>query len=255
LTDSFPERRVKVYIHTSGVTRRGSELDFASLGFKVFEIDDFYQRQQISMSINANRKLDTMKSNFIKTLKLLLLKMQLVKTCDDEASFKTIKPWTLDLRGHYTRLRIDSESVKIIFEVLFGSETNTPSRSHDVLIHYRLGDLLTLHEKHPIDPSRVELLLKQLDSVSLSIKVLTDSDPIEYSKFVSKSKILSCLSVENLNPIDSLRCCIFSGIFIGTATKLSLWATIFRNLLSQEKSLLPTELLWADQIGVKASWY
>jgi len=44
-------------------------------------------------------------------------------------------------------------------------------------------------------------------------------------------------------------------VFVGTEAKLSLWAAIFRDTVHNEHSLLPNELKWHEEIGLKANWY
>jgi len=110
-------------------------------------------------------------------------------------------------------------------------------------------------EKSPISPERVEKVLELAGPKSESTKVLSDSSESEYRNFVTGSRVLSSLTLENLEPLPSLWLCITSNMFIGTGTKLSLWAAIFRDIMHNEHSFLPNELKWAEEIGLKADWY
>ena len=47
----YPGRRIKVIVHTSGVTRRVSEFEFAKLGAKVVQVEDFENIEKQSKSV------------------------------------------------------------------------------------------------------------------------------------------------------------------------------------------------------------
>jgi hypothetical protein len=114
---------------------------------------------------------------------------------------------------------------------------------------------MNLVEKSPISPERVEKVLELVRPKIESAKVLSDSSEDEYRKFVTGSRVLSSLTLKNLEPLPSLWLCITSIAFVGTGAKLSLWAAIFRDIVHNEHSFLPNELKWAEEIGLKADWY
>jgi hypothetical protein len=252
----YPGRRIKVIVHTSGVTRRVSEFDFTKLNAQVVQIEDF-------ASINRQRKTATnllpKSLNIIKLLKKIAFRVlkaiRMVQSADTNQSFDSISLWTLALRGHYTRLALDKELISSLYKVLFDNRGFQTSINSSAIIHYRLGDLINLVEKSPISPERVEKVLELAGPKIESTKVLSDSSESEYRKFVTGSRVLSSLTLENLEPLPSLWLCITSSMFIGTGTKLSLWAAIFRDIVHNERSFLPNELKWAEEIGLKADWY
>lgn len=252
----YPGRRIKVIVHTSGVTRRVSEFDFTKLNAQVVQIEDF-------ASINRQRKTATnllpKSLNIIKVLKKIAFRVlkaiRMVQSADTNQSFDSISLWTLALRGHYTRLALDKELISSLYKVLFDNRGFQTSINSSAIIHYRLGDLINLVEKSPISPERVEKVLELAGPKIESTKVLSDSSESEYRNFVTGSRVLSSLTLENLEPLPSLWLCITSSMFIGTGTKLSLWAAIFRDIVHNERSFLPNELKWAEEIGLKADWY
>lgn len=252
----YPGRRIKVIVHTSGVTRRISEFDFTKLSAQVVQIEDFDNRETrrktainpISQSLNI---LESLKKFYFRILKAL----HMVQTADTNQSFDSISLWTLALRGHYTRLTLDKELITSLYRVLFDNRGFQISTNGPAIIHYRLGDLINLIEKSPISPERVEKVLELAGPRIESTKVLSDSSENEYRNFVTGSRILSSLTLENLEPLPSLWLCITSNVFIGTGAKLSLWASIFREIMHNERSFLPNELKWAEEIGLKADWY
>jgi hypothetical protein len=252
----YPGRRIKVIVHTSGVTRRVSEFDFTKLNAQVVQIEDF-------ASINRQHKTATnllpKTLNIIKLLKKIAFRvlkaLRMVQSADTNQSFDSISLWTLALRGHYTRLTLDKELITSLYKILSDNRGFQRSINSSAIIHYRLGDLINLVEKSPISPERVEKVLELAGPKIESTKVLSDSSESEYRNFVTGSRVLSSLTLENLEPLPSLRLCITSSMFIGTGTKLSLWAAIFRDIMHNERSFLPNELKWAEEIGLKADWY
>ena len=85
--------------------------------------------------------------------------------------------------------------------------------------------------------------------------VLSDSSEREFRNFVSGNTTLSYLKLENLEPLHSLWLCINSEHFIGTGTKLSLWAAIFRDFINDNPSFLPVELDWIKPFCRQVNWY
>ena len=252
----YPGRRIKVIVHTSGVTRRVSEFDFTKLGAQVVQIEDFENREtQRKTAINPlHQSLNTLK--FSKKIAFRLLKaLHIVQSADMNQSFDSVSLWTLALRGHYTRLTLDKELITSLYKILFDNRGFQRSTNSSAIIHYRLGDLMNLAEKSPISPERVEKVLELAGPKIESTKVLSDSSESEYRNFVTGSRVLSSLTLESLEPLPSLWLCVTSNTFIGTGTKLSLWAAIFRDIMNNERSFLPNELKWAEEIGLKADWY
>jgi len=252
----YPGRRIKVIVHTSGVTRRVSEFDFTKLDAEVVQIEDFENKEtQRKTAINPlHQSLNTIK--FLKNIAFRVLKaLRMVQSADTNKTFYSVSLWTLALRGHYTRLSIDKELITSLYRILFDDRGFQRSSNSSAIIHYRLGDLMNLVEKSPISPERVEKVLELAGPKIESTKVLSDSSESEYRNFVTGSRVLSSLTLENLESLPSLWLCITSNMFIGTGTKLSLWAAIFRDIMHNERSFLPNELKWAEEIGLKADWY
>jgi len=249
LKQQYPGRRVRVIVHTSGVTKRYTELNFTRLGIKIIEIDDFL-KPKLQTTLQVRRRF-----KYIKLLKAFLYNSKIVVASNSEFEYQSIKPWTMSIRGHYTQIERVNSIVQEIEEALFADSTNLSPMKCKVALHYRLGDLLMLSEKKPIDPMKIEELIIKFKSSPEKIKVFSDSDSNRYQDFVSKTKILSSLTPLNLDPLIVLRCAIDSDIFIGTNAKLSLWAAIFRSIKRSNITFLPTELRWAEQSSLNVEWY
>lgn len=253
LKQQYPSRRVKVIVHTSGVTKRYKELNFARLGIEVIEKDDYLQpklKTTLETQFQVRRQ-----SKYIRLLKALLYNSKIVVAANSEYEYQSIKPWTTSVRGHYTQIGLVNSIVQEIEVALFAEFSNLSIEKCKVVLHYRLGDLLVLSEKNPIDPIRIEELIINFKVNPEEIKVFSDSGSSQYQDFVSKSNVLSTLTPLNLDSLSVLRCAIHSYTFIGTNAKLSLWAAIFRSTISNNITFLPTELRWAEQDGLKVEWY
>jgi len=256
LQKTFPNRRIKVVIHTSGVTRRFSEFDFETLGVRMTQVEDFKGTEAQN---NLHKIHLHYSSNLPKILKRLLLEVlswtRLVQSADTDLSFNLISLWTLSLRGHYTRLSLDESLVKSLYQAVFPRESQYITRSGELVVHYRLGDLLNLDEKQPISIERVDGILETISLHSSQPVLLSDSKEAELAKFLEHSTILKFSSPLNFNPNKTLRICIDADNFVGTGAKISLWAAIFRYYVFQKESFLPKELDWSVKLGLKSNWY
>ena len=256
LQKQFPNRRIKVVIHTSGVTRRVSEFDFETLGVKMIQVEDYkateaqngMHRTHFSYSYNLSQAIR-------RHLYQILQWLRLVQSGNTDLSFNLISLWTLSIRGHYTRLSLDKLFVESLYEVLFSKESPFKTQKKILVVHYRLGDLLNLDEKQPINVDRVEGVLNELMVQKNHIVLLSDSNEAELAEFLKNSVILKFCKPSNYGPNKTLRFCIDAESFIGTGAKISLWAAIFRYFVHEKESFLPTELNWSSGNGLKANWY
>lgn len=254
IQSKFPGRRIKVIIHTSGVTRRKAELNFDALRVKAVQRDDYSDSSLDSLSTNRNLASLHLKTRALKGFLLSLLETsKLLQYSNDEKSFNAIKPWTVALRGHYTKLTLVPEIVESLYEILL--RNNVPDNSKSLVIHYRLGDLLYIKDKGPIDITRVERIAQKI-SVGPNIPLLlSDSVGSELTNFLKESNVLSDCESANYEPLATLNICINSENFVGSNAKLSLWAAIFRYFVFQKESYLPRELDWSIKLGLKSIWY
>ena len=55
----YPGRRIKVVVHTSGVTRRFSEFNFEQLGTKVIQVEDYR-----NLKVQSYSRVDSFRRNF-----------------------------------------------------------------------------------------------------------------------------------------------------------------------------------------------
>ena len=112
-----------------------------------------------------------------------------------------------------------------------------------ITLHYRLGDLIGLVDKRPIEP---QLIIKNLNRIidgreNLEIQIYSDS-PI-----IAKELLANYLPNQNLSFIESdtltvIKNCIGSEFFFGTSSKISYWIIKFReNLGLGKKTFIITD--------------
>ena len=249
LQEMQPRRRIKVVVHTSGVTRRSIEFNFRDLGVEVIERDDFVSSFKIGESSRQNlggRLVYLLKIVF----KRVLTNTHLVESANCDSSVKAIKPWTLSIRGHYTLLKLEYNIVERLFSLILKQNEDSRIRKFYFVLHYRLGDLLSLEQKSPITARRIESLIDRAGIKLESAILLTDSDPVESHVFLRDEAILRSLEIESFEPRATLLICAKADVFAGTNAKLSLWAAIFRQYVFRNRSYLPLELSWAQTKGL-----
>ena len=256
LQKKFPNRRIKVMIHTSGVTRRISEFDFETLGVKIIQVED-YKAAEVQNGIHKARVSYTynLPQAIRGHLYRILQRLRLVLSANTDLSFNLISLWTLSIRGHYTRLSLDESFVESLYDALFLKESTFTTQKNALVVHYRLGDLLHLDEKQPINVDRVEGVLDKLRVQTNHLVLLSDSNEEELAEFLKNSMILKFCKPSNYSPNKTLRFCIDADIFVGTGAKISLWAAIFRYFIFKKESFLPVELMWSGDFGLKVNWY
>lgn len=256
LKHRFPRRKIKVILHTAGVTRREGEFDFTTLGVKVKQIEDFNFKDKKSRGKVSFDKFQTGFSRLMKRLGLLILrKFHFIISADDEANFALLRIWTFMIRGHYTQLAIEKDIIRELYELVSNQEKVSSCNTHKIIVHCRLGDLLKLSQKSPINALRLDALLKNLNVSHQAILVVTDSTINEFMEYSTGTRILNNCQHGNFSSFETLQKCIFAQDFIGTSAKLSLWAAIFRYFLMNMNSYLPEDLIWIKNTGLRAIWY
>ena len=256
LQRDIPQRSILAVNHTSGVSRRTTEFDFDSLGVASQQIEDFNGRDVTTRGFISDKGILGRFFQFLKVLTVRFLKgTKIIVEANSDTSFNSIKPWTLALRGHYTNISLENDLVKDLYALLINAQNHTKVNSSKVVIHYRLGDLLTLKEKSPVSTERIDAILSLIISKNVVPMLLTDSSQDEFSKYVSQSSMLQkCIPI-TLEPLHTLQLCIGAEVFVGTGAKISLWAAIFRQFLFRQTSYLPNELKWSAKNGLNINWY
>lgn len=256
LKKRFPRRRIRVILHTAGITRRENEFDFHKLGIHFSQVDDFptvdkQDAKQTSASLKCFKLKTFLKTSIVNTLDYL----HIVKRANNDISLDLIKVWTISLRGHYTQLTFDKDSIISLFEILFIEKLYPDAFPYSLAIHYRLGDLLKVKRHSLISPKRIEGLLSKLNLGEVNGIILSDSPRDELFDYISGSNELAGFTLASLDHITTLAICIGAKTFIGTGAKLSVWCAIFRHFILGKESFLPEELKWMSDSGLNSNWY
>jgi hypothetical protein len=238
LKEKFPNRQYRCIFHTGGVTERLPEIVNLLDGLASFSvIHDFkgpkkydsqtkYPQDRFQCRIQSVRKLG------IK----FLLATGLVSDCNERTR---VFPWTVSIRGHYRTRTLTHHSLQVIAS-LIKERIKIDDFRHQLVIHYRLGDLIGL--KDTISPSRLALGVKGKYADDEKIKYWVYSD----SPDLARELLSPLLSIEQCPVKDiwsTLNECIASQIFVGTNSKISYWAIYLRLTTNPDSiCMIPSEL-------------
>ncbi len=245
----FTNRKLKLIFHTGGVTKRSPDLETLFMQNEKDFVQDFISNEKETRNeLPRDKLIFAVKKNLAKIAKKILMTTGFVASLNNENEFSKLKPWVVSVRGHYSELRIDLETINLMKARAESSGSNfsinIKNKDLDVL-HYRLGDLLALAEKSPIDSKRISNAIRSAkvggdrdlwvlsDSPSHAVDLLKREDP----------QIKIKIDDGSLNAWQTLMAMSNTNIFIGTSSKLSIWAIIFRSLLLEDStSYIPTDL-------------
>jgi len=235
LLKRFPGRRMRIILHTGGVTHRFPEVVSLFPHYKFGYTDDY--RLDNSSQQSSKRQFGGQVRNCLKSVSRIL---SLVETANNDFEFKRVKFWTLSLRGHYSYRTIPGDFYIQLDRSIKEMVTNHSTwLSFTCAIHYRLGDLLTLQEKKPLP---VELIIQELDKVKKeyhleNFLIFSDSPNIALERLSSLgSKLLSAPSKNSLGVIDNS---VHAKYFVGTSSKISFWIAGLRASVYGLPSSLP----------------
>jgi len=238
LEEQYPNTSFRFKVHNSGVTKRDSELD-RYFPESTNVINDF-------VPSGSQRKINTSKSRerIRRFLVKLALRSRIVVNIDEMGSLARLRPWTAQIRGHYSNRYISNSTLNYIYQLLYSSHDkyNLESNNGYIAIHYRLGDLQNLPNKSPVDATRISLVLKyakeELDS---TIFLYSDSPTMGIKILAERGFIVSNGNCSS--PEETILHLVKSQIFIGSNSKLSVWACLFRQLNNPNSiNYLPIEI-------------
>jgi len=230
---SFP-RRIELVLHNSGVTRRESEIDQLSSRIKISKVHDFGQ-----MKHDDSNQLEKRHFQLRFLLTFFLRKLKIVIFSEDIGH---IRPWTLQLRSHYSHQCISMETINLIRQVLKVPPSREFPRASSAL-HYRLGDLLTLAEKTYMSPERLIPVLNRIKELGDSkIDVFSDSLDVALGKLqnIDTSAIYNLCEISSWDTVSTLS--MYKNL-VATNSKIGIWGILLR-LTNEQEGLIfaPKEL-------------
>jgi hypothetical protein len=239
IRDKFPRRKIKIVLHTDGVTLRLPEVTDLFPGWDYEYISDFE-----GTSLDSVEKDTKSLQNFIHQFKVwvkgIAIYCRIIVNCNDDLESSYLQHWTMACRGHYSHRFVN----RTFYEFLEQGLTNyTSSQSQEFgecfTIHYRLGDLLTLEQKSPISAN---LIISESDKLLTarefdSLVVLSDSPEIAKNIFSKTTR--KKLFTPGFNTFEVMSCATSSSYFLGTSSKVSFWIAAIRSSKLMIGSSLP----------------
>jgi len=233
----IPNRNIELIHHTSGVTKRFFEIEsMLNSRFKLKVIDD---HKVVKDQIRSNSA-RFLRRFFIRSIKLILNKIRISVNLDDSPNLNKIKPWTLEIRGHYSKRHIGHTFLEECIRFFNKSDVDSDELSETLVVHYRLGDLLIIPEKTFIAPSRVIKCISEIKDIYPLRRVIIYSDSTEEAK-IKLEKINDMFSSVSFIEAPTQRVIqnsMNSSFFIGTNSKISIWIVKFRNHLGVPSQII-----------------
>jgi hypothetical protein len=235
LIKNFPKRKLILIHHTSGVSRRLFESEiFLEKSIELRTIDDYKWEKRN----HANQELYLKKYFF--RLARFILNITSINVDIDDNSLNRIKFWTRDLRGHYSKLEINKGFLKLCVESFLSKDLSSMDFQDTLIIHYRLGDLLTLAQKSTIDPDIIINEVKKVSKLYNFGKIVVYSDTIDLAKqkLVGLNSICDQIIYSSAPTIEVMECATKAIFFIGTNSKVSFWIENFRNFIGKPSCII-----------------
>lgn len=239
LHSRFPRKSISFIQHSSGVTKRTFSLGACPNWLEIREIDDFVHDNQ-----EAPKLISTFSSLYLKRfLKGGARKLGLVKSCNNTDELQKIAIWTWQVRGHYSHIEFSDKALEMLYDHV---SANSPEIfSYDIVLHYRLGDLVQLNSKGPVHFSSIVSVLRKVNPPPRkTVSVLTDSP--DYFLNLVKGQIETIDDIdfgilEISNPYLHLASILNCKVFVGTNSKVSLMGAILRSYRRFGQTLLPSQ--------------
>ena len=221
LKKRFPQRSLIFYFHDGGVTKRSPEILELLNGVDFKLVPDFAVKEDKINTVGYILKLKLL----VKRIAIGLLKASgVLASADNDKEFAGLRPWVFSIRGHYSHRTQNHLTLSDVYSRMLLLKDTNFDYPH-LTIHYRLGDLTQIETKHPVSSHQIEAQIVRNNPNGLSVVVFSDS--------VDKAvDLLSNTSYEIKsgygNSIQTVLQIVHSKFFIGTSSKISYWATIFR---------------------------
>lgn len=239
LKEKYPRRKILWVHHSGGVTLREAELlDWSSADETIFT-DDFIQSSKTPGPLQESpRPRFSPRSVGRRLLVQLAQRLGCVSRCNTNLEWISVKPWCLEIRGHYTSRQIKVEFAYQLSRLAVASGYRPLLHSDDwdhggadVAIHWRYGDLADEKPDGVIPAEQVILTVFQtlgIDRVGQVCTLYSDSPDQATGRFKDAFPSHVSLDVVEADPWTSLCGLVNARSFIGSRSKLSIWAAAFR---------------------------
>ncbi len=230
LKERFPHRELEAVFHNGGVTQRESELNSYMAGIRKDFVRDYVNISHNSLLTRFCSQLGALISG---ALRFPFKFLGLVAQANTNNEFGSLKPWVISLRGHYSKRTILPDVSSLISKEFFHhvSISDNNYRNSELAIHFRLGDLLHLETKKPLEvQSLVTGLRHARNSLSnADSEIIVCSDSID----IATSMLGACFpdakfAPAQLPPRETVFLLTQASKFVGTPSKISEWVAVFR---------------------------
>ena len=252
LKRKYQNRELLILLHTGGVTERQPEITELFPDFNYSFIADF-NPTEIQDSDFLGRVQYSPKVSLKRAIKFILVQLGFVASCNNDEELEKTNSWVTDIRGHYSYHSIDPVFLESLFTSLSKHHSNMEFLDENsCAIHYRLGDLLNLSEKNPIDFEDLAREYRRIAEKSDYDKLIvySDSPQIAFERF---SEIVDKkLETPYLDTSEVLYRACSAKFFVGTSSKVSFWIAALRSVLFDLHSSLPRKNLpqYSRMLGV-----
>jgi hypothetical protein len=236
----------RIICHTSGVTKRSSELKAFTPRIPISSLDDY---QAVRRDYIRNPETYALSKYMTRRLRHVSTKLGYLAACNTDKEFQAVSARVRQIRGHYSYRQITSNTLQDMDDEVSqsGAALRAPQgiNDHRIAIHYRLGDLLNLETKTFVSPTRIMRALNSISSedINSSVLVSSDSPTKAHEILVEESNDLFDFQSERLPPLTTINTFQANRYFIGTNSKLSLWIVLYRLAFSENKTCwMPLEL-------------
>jgi hypothetical protein len=239
----YPKRRFIMVFHNGGVTLRTPELIPYLKNCQTQVVNDFRPASE--------RFFPALKVDFVYLVggifKLLARTFGFAAASNTDEEFARIRPWVTSLRGHYSSRQYSKASINEIFNILFADyELGFQDDFRDYLaVHFRLGDLVELNSKSPLDSQRIAAGINAAINACPNfnkVVICSDSPQLAIERLTPLIRNVSLIN-NSISPSETIYFLANSPVFIGTPSKISEWVSLFREYLYPNSiSWLPREM-------------
>lgn len=239
-------RNFVLVFHNGGVTKRDPDL-VSLLNDLKFEVLDDYQ--EISSKPSLTGQVLFFRRAITSFFRIPGRIFGFIAKGNTSKEFNRIRPWVLSIRGHYSTRKISRDAVLSIaksFENLLADNPLAANCLNTIGIHYRLGDLIKLENKKPINVQRLISGLRRAFSKipgKASVVICSDSPDFAFTEINQILREDVDLSIRRLDPVNTIKFLAMLDQFVGSPSKISEWVTMIRSVKNQgEKTFLPLEM-------------
>ncbi len=234
----FPKRKIRMILHTGGVTHRTPEVTSLFPQWTYEFVDDFEKVSSSGSIKNLTRKIG-FATRIRGLIKRLIFGLGIAASCDSNEDFEKVRPWLFFVRGHYSYRTINPNFLSALNHRIH-QDLPALDLTNSCAIHYRLGDLLALKEKGPISStvlvSEFFNLAKGYDFDRLLIFSDSPNEAKGSFELVDNIEVVA----PNVATVQVIAYSTDARFFIGTSSKVSFWISGIRAQVLQKPSSLPS---------------